>query len=148
MKAMAIASCLALALTSCNAVTAANASILWPLGGKRDNALISEVQARNPGSLCSLVTSDGLARLMSFDQHAVVDVDGKPSVLSYHRGRCGNLASFESAGIRVSGDLGRQSVPDAGKTISHTANVTIEAGGHVEHLQADWTCQKALMTVR
>jgi hypothetical protein len=147
MKAVTIASWAALALTSCNTAKAAGPSILSPLGGKQDNALISEVRARNPGSLCSLVTTDGLARLMSFGQQAVVDVDGKPSVLSYHRGGGGNQASFDGAGVRVSGALTRQDVADLGKTASHDVSVYVEASGRSEHLSAEWTCQKALLSV-
>jgi hypothetical protein len=147
MKAMTIVSWAALALTSCNAAKAAGPSILSPLGGDQDNALISEIQSRNPGSLCSLVTSDGLARLMSFGQQAVVDFDGKPSVLSYHRGPDRNHASFDGAGIRVSGALTRQDVKNIGKTASHHVSVDVEASGRSEHLSAEWTCQKALLSV-
>jgi hypothetical protein len=148
MKALIAVSWAALTLAGCNAAKAEGPQLLSQLGGKQDNAVMAEIQARNTGSLCSLVTSDGLARLMSFGRQAVVDIEGKPAVLSYRRGPGNNQASFTGAGVRVSGDLTRQRVTELGKTVSHPADVEIEASGRVEHLHADWTCQQRLMTAQ
>jgi hypothetical protein len=148
MKARMVGCCAAVLLTSCNAAKAQSASILSQLSGKADNALIAEIQTQNPGSLCSLVTSDGAARLMSFGEKAVVDIDGRPTVLAYHRPVGGHEASFTGAGVQVSGDLARQAVTNVGKTISHDLTVEIQATGRAEHVQAHWTCQKSLVTVQ
>jgi hypothetical protein len=148
MKAILVACCAAILLTGCNAAKAQGASILSQLSGKQDNVLIAKIQARNSGSLCSLVTSDGAARLMSFGEKAVVDIDGRPTVLAYHPLAAGHEASFTGAGVRVSGDLARQAVMDLGKTISHDVTVEVQASGRAEHLQAHWTCQKSLLTVQ
>lgn len=148
MKAILLACCAAGLLASCHGAKAQGSPILSKLGGTNDNALIGDLQARNPGSLCSLVTTDGAARLMSFGERAVVDIEGQPAVLSYHPPHRGNEASFTGAGMRISGDLARQEVTDLGKTISHDVAVKVRAGDHAEHLQAKWTCQKALLTVR
>jgi hypothetical protein len=145
---LAVASCLAVLVTGCNAAKAQGTSMLSQLSSKEDDALVSEIQARNPGSLCSLVTDDGSARLMSFGQRAVVDIGGRPAVLTYHAPAGGHEASFTGAGIRVSGDLLRQDVTELGKTISHGVTVKIQASGRAEHLQANWTCQRSLLTVR
>ena len=147
MKAMMLACSAAVVLTSCNAAKAQGSAILSQLDGNEDNAVIGELQARNPGSLCSIVTRDGAARLMSFGQQAVVDADGRPVVLSYHPSG-GNEASFTGAGIRVSGDLARRDVTDFGKVESRDVNVKVQANGRAENIQAKWTCQKALLTVR
>jgi hypothetical protein len=147
MKAMMLGCSAAVVLTSCNPAKAQGASILSKLGGNEDNAVIGEIQAHNPGSLCTIVTSDGAARLMSFGQKAVVDVDGRPLVLSYHRSR-GNEASFTGAGVLVSGNLARQDVTDLGRTSSHDVTVNVQANGRAENVQAKWTCQKELLTVR
>jgi hypothetical protein len=85
---------------------------------------------------------------MSFGRQAVVDIGGKPRVLSYHPGPRDNQASFTGAGVRVSGDLTRQRVTGLGKTVSHPVDVRIDASGRVGHLHADWTCQQGLMTVQ
>ena len=148
MKAITVVSGAALFLAGCNAARAEGPQLLSQLGGKQDNAVMAEIQARNAGSLCSLVTSDGHARLMSFGRQAVVDIGGKPRVLSYHPGPRDNQARFTGAGVRVSGDLTRQRVTGLGKTVSHPVDVRIDASGRVGHLHADWTCQQGLMTVQ
>lgn len=140
MKAMMLACFTAVVLMSCNAANAQPASILSQLKTSDDNAVRDEIQARNPGSLCSLVTDDGAVRLMSWGQQAVVDVDGRPVVLTYHPSG-GNQASFTAAGTRVSGDLARQDVTDVGKANSRDVTVRVRAGGRAERLQATWTCQ-------
>lgn len=117
MKALMLAYSAAIFLTSCNAAKAQGSPILSQLNSKEDDALISDIQARNPGSLCTLGMDDGFARLMSFGKQAVVDVAGKPVVLSYHPSDRGNETNFTGAGIRISGDLARQVVTDIGKTI-------------------------------
>jgi hypothetical protein len=147
MKAMMLACSAAVVATGCNAADAQRAVILSQLDGNADNAAIGEIQARNPGSLCSIVTKDGAARLMSFGQQAVVDVDGRPIVLSYHPSR-GEEASFTGGGIRVSGNLARQDVTDFGKVGSRDVTVKVQSNGRAENIQAKWTCQKALLTVR
>lgn len=145
MKMMTLACSAAVALASCSAAKAASTTILSRLDSKEDNQLIRDVEARNGESLC-VVSSDGHALLMSFGQQAVVDVDGKPVVLSYHPSR-GKQASFTGAGIRVSGDLGRQVVTDFGKVISHDVTVKVQASGRAENIQAQWSCQMGLPTV-
>ena len=147
MKMITVACSAAVVLTSCHAATARGATILSNLDRKEDNELISDIEAQNPGSLCSVVGSDGHALLMSFGQQAVVDVDGKPLVLSYRPSR-GHQASFTGAGIRVSGDLERQDVTDFGKTLSRDVTVKVQANGRAERVPAQWTCQKSLMTVK
>ncbi len=85
----------ALLLASCSSAKAEDSLTLLPLESNEDNGLISQVQSRNPGSLCGLIIN-GSARLMSFGQQAVVDIDGKPAVLSYHPARMGmRLDSLE-----------------------------------------------------
>jgi len=146
MKEMMLACSAAIVLSSSNVANARNTTILSKLDSKEDNDLIREIEARNPGSLCSIASSDGHALLMSFGQQAVVDVDGRPIVLSYHPLR-GHQASFTGAGIRVSGDLERQDVMDIGKTISRAITVRVQTNGRAENVPAQWTCQKSLMTV-
>ena len=136
----------ALVLTSCQAAKAESSTILARLDSKQDNELIREIEARNPGTLCAIVGGDGHALLMSFGQQAVVDVDGKPNLLSYHPSR-GNQASFTAPGIRVSGELERQDVTDFGKVISRDVAVKVRASGRAENIQAQWNCQMGLPTV-
>ena len=131
---------------SCHAAKARGATILSNLDSRQDNELIREIEARNPGSLCSIVSSDGHALLMSFGQQAVADVDGKPTVLSYHPSR-ENQASFTGPGVSVSGDLERQDVTDIGKTMTRDVTAKVEVNGRAESIPANWTCQKSLMTV-
>jgi hypothetical protein len=147
MKAVMIACSAAVVLTSCNVAKAKDAAILSQLNGKEDNAVIGALQARNPGSLCSIVSGDGAALLMSLGQQAVVHIDGRPVVLSYHPSG-GTQATFSRAGIRVSGNLVRQDVTNVGKTSSHDVTVKVQANGRTENIQAKWTCQKALLTVQ
>jgi len=135
-------------VTGCNAAQAQGSSILSELESKQDNALIAEIQARNPGSLCALVASDGHALLMSFGQSAVVDIAGTPTVLAYHPPVGGHEATFTAGAVRVSGELARQDVTDPGKVISHDVTVGVHAAGRAERLQAKWNCQSTLMTVR
>jgi len=134
-------------LTACHPASAKGAAILSELDGSQDNAAIAEIQAHNAGGLCSIVASDGTARLMSFGQQAVVDVGGKPAVLTYQQSG-GNQASFTGMGIRISGDLVRQNVKEFGKTSSHDVTVKVQSDGRVENIQAKWTCQKAMVAVR
>ena len=144
---LTIACCMVVLLTGCTVAKAQGSSILSDIGGKKDNALVAKVQGENPGSLCSLATKDGHARLMSFGPRAVVDINGTPAVLDYHPPVSGQ-ASFTGAGVRISGDLPRDDVTELGKTISHGVTVEVRASGRVEHLDADWTCQKSLIVVR
>lgn len=134
-------------LTNCAAAKSKDPAILSALNGNADNAVIGEIQARNPGSLCSIVASDGTARLMSFGQKAVVDVDGRPVVLSYHPSG-GEEATFTGTGIRVSGELARQDVTDFGKISSRDVTVKVEASGRAETIEGKWNCQKALLAVQ
>ena len=142
------ASCVALLVTGCNAAKAQGSSILLELQSKQDNALIAQIQARNPGGLCSLVASDGHALLMSFGQSAVVDIGGTPTVLAYHPPAGRKEAGFTRGAVRVSGDLARHEVTDFGKVISHDVTVAVHAAGRAERFQAKWNCQGPLMTVR
>jgi len=146
MRMTTLACSAAVILTSCHAANARSAPLLSDLDSKQDNELIGEIQARNPGSLCSVVSSDGHALLMSFGKQAVVDVDGKSAVLTYDPLR-GNEASFAGPGIRISGDLERHEVTDLGKTVSSDVAVRVQANGRGETVPARWTCQKSLMTV-
>jgi hypothetical protein len=145
---LAVASCVAVLVVGCNAAKAQGSSILSELESTQDNALIGEIQARNPGSLCALVASDGHPLLMSFGRRAVVDINARPTVLTYQPSIGGHEASFTGRAVRVSGDLARQEVTDLSKTISHDVTVEVHAGGRTERLKAAWTCQKSLMTVR
>lgn len=137
----------ALLLIGCSSAMAQPFELLSPLEGSADNALIDQLKTRNPGSLCALV-KDGTARLMSFGGQAVVDVGGTAAVLSYHPDRSIHEASFSGAGIRISGDLVRESVTDFGKTISKDVRVRVVAGRRTEELEANWTCQSSLPTLR
>jgi hypothetical protein len=133
-------------LTGC--APSSGSHLLSPLSSTQDDQIISQLQSRNPGSLCAVVTKDGQARLMSFGQQAVVDVDGRPTALSYHPGQSGKEASFTGAAISVSGDLVPQLVTEFGKTISTKVRVHVVAGARTEDLDAKWVCQAALIRVR
>ena len=142
------ACCAAFLLASCSSAKAKDSQLLSPLAGKADNGLIDQVQSRNPGGLCSLVTKDGLARLMSFGRQGVVDVHGSPAILTYQPASHGNGGSFTGRGVRISGDLARQGVTQPGQTISRDVSVHVSIGDRTELLEASWTCQSALVTVR
>jgi hypothetical protein len=60
----AIVPCCAVVILGCSAANAAAPEILSPLGSKADNLLIGRLAARNPGTLCAIVRSDGHARLV------------------------------------------------------------------------------------
>lgn len=100
MKTNMLACSAAIVATGCTSADAHAAAILSQLVGNEGDAVIGNIQARNPGSLCSIVTTDGAPRLMSFGQQAVVNVNGRPVVLPYHPSG-GNEASFTGAGIRI-----------------------------------------------
>jgi hypothetical protein len=44
--------------------------------------------------------------------------------------------------------LARQDVTDFGKVGSRDVTVKVQSNGRAENIQAKWTCQKALLTVR
>lgn len=143
-----VALCAALFFAGCNSAKAQAPQLLSPLGGKQDNLLIGELESRHPGTLCSLVSADGQARLMSYGNEAVVDLAGVPTLLSYHPDDDGHGAEFIGKAVRISGKLLREPVTDPSRTDSHDVSVEVETRGRAEHLQATWTCQAALITVR
>ena len=140
--------CSALILASCNAARAQGHQILSPLSSKADNSLISEIQSRNPGTLCSLAPADGHARLMSYGNEAVVDIDSVPTLLAYRPGAAGRPAEFVGKAVDVSGMIKREPVNDLSHTVSHDVTVQVKSNGRHQPLQATWTCQAALITVR
>jgi hypothetical protein len=147
MNAFIVIGCAALSLAGCTASKAAGPQLLSELSSKEDNQLISQVQSRNPGSLCSLATKDGFARLMSYGREAVVDIDGAPTLLSYRADGNKGDAAFTGRAIRISGKLTRENVTDPFHTASRDVSVQVIAGGRIQHLEAQWICQAALISV-
>ena len=148
MKAIMVASFATLLLTNCNAAKAEGPQILSQLSSKQDNLLISQIQSRNPGTLCSLTPADGHARLMSYGSEAVVDINAVPILLSYHPDMDGRGAKFTAKAIEISGKFRREPVTDLARTVSQHVSVQIETRSRSEHLEASWTCQAALITVQ
>ena len=146
MKRMALLLCAASAVISCNVARAESPQMLRPVGGDADNALVAQIRSRNPGTLCAIV-SGGYARLMSYGNEAVVDVDGVPTLLTYHPDNRGG-AEFAGEGIEISGKLARQRVTDPVATLSNDVTVRVRARGRTVRFTASWTCQATLMTVR
>jgi hypothetical protein len=148
MKAMIVGLSATLLLESCNAARAQTRPILSQLGGEQDNLLISEIEARNPGTLCSFTPADGHARLMSYGNEAVVDVGSVPILLSYHPNGPGHDDLFTSKAVKISGKLKRETLPDPYRTVSHHVIVKVESHGRAEPIEGSWTCQAGLLTVR
>lgn len=134
-------------LTNCSGARAQTGGILASLGGDADNRLIAAIQARNPGTLCAIVSA-GHARLMSYGNEAAIDLHGVPTTLTYHPHAHGGWAEFTGKNVSISGNLIRESVTRPFATVSHHVSVQVKAAGRAETLQADWTCQATLPTVR
>jgi hypothetical protein len=147
MKMLPATACAAVLLIGCNAAKAESPQLL-ALDRDADNRLISQIEYRNPGTLCSLVPADGQARLMSYGNEAVADLGGVPVLLTYHPDKAGDRAEFNGKGIRIAGKLIRESVTRPYATVSHDVSVEVEAEGHTENFKAAWTCQAKLLTVR
>jgi len=137
----------AILLSSGAAAKAETPQMLSALGGNADNRLISQIQASNPGTLCSLVPADGHARLMSYGNEAVVDLGGVPTLLSYHPDSDRHGAQFTGKAIKISGNLVRERVTGLYATVSHEVTVQVRAKGHTRNFEAQWTCQSGLPTV-
>jgi hypothetical protein len=146
MKLMALLACAVLAVAGCNAARAESPQMLRPVGGDADNALVAQIRSRNPGTLCAIV-SGGSARLMSYGNEAVVDINGVPTLLSYHPDNRGG-AEFTGKGIEISGKLARQRVTKPFATVSSDETVRVRTRGRTEPMRVSWTCQATLPTVR
>jgi hypothetical protein len=128
-----------MALPSCSFLGQGTSRVMEQLSGRDIVALDGATKGHPAARVCGLSTSDGAVRMSARGDIAIVDIKGKPQLLSLTYSSSAG-ATYRNDTVEIAISFVADLLADNGTIIGHKADVVVTSPSVGEHFQGIWDC--------